>query len=78
MKDKVKYFLNRVTIILILAITILVVIEALWARHKSPMFVWHDIPGVMAMIGFISCIILANASKLLGTHLLFRKEEDGN
>jgi hypothetical protein len=73
MREHVK---DRAIIGMTVALVVLVVIEALFARHDHPRFPWHHVPGYAAMIGLFSCLFVVQLSKLLGKWLLQRPERD--
>lgn len=51
-----------------------VLVEYLWAPHKKPVFVWHDVPGYSAGIALISCLIIIVLSKALAALFLQRAD----
>jgi len=68
--------MNRTTIALVLLTVALVVYGALFAPPLHPEFVWHDLPGHMALIGFAGCVLIVLFAKGLGYLLVQRWEED--
>lgn len=67
--------MNRVTAILAAALALLIILEALFARHHHPVFPWHYWPGFLAAVGVIACVVVVKVSKLLGKWGLQRGEE---
>lgn len=66
---------DRVTVGLVATLVLLVVIDVLFVKHHDPVFTWHYVPGYMALIGFISCVVVAVLSKSLGKWFLQEPEE---
>jgi len=67
--------IHRTTLILAGITIALVLYGALFAPPKHPAFPWHDLPGHMALIGFVGCLALTAFAKALGKVLVQRPEE---
>jgi hypothetical protein len=73
MREQMK---DRASVAMAVVLVVLVAIEALFARHYSPRFPWHHVPGYAAMIGLFSCLLVVQLSKLLGRWFLQRPARD--
>ena len=67
--------MSKATIVLAGVLILLVVAEALFAPHHHPVFPWHHVPGFLAMVGLVSCIVVVKLSKVMGKWWLQRSEE---
>ncbi len=67
--------MSKATIWLAGVLVVLVVAEALFAPHHHPVFPWHRVPGFLAMVGLVSCIVVVKLSKAMGKWWLQRSEE---
>lgn len=66
--------IDKLTMVLVASLVLLTVIEYLVAPHYRPVFPWHHVPGFMAIIGVVSCMVVVIASKWLGKKVLQRPE----
>lgn len=65
---------DRITLSLTLVLGGLVAGGALFIQPEHTEFPWHHVPGHMAAIGFVGCIVVVRLSKWLGTLFLQRPE----
>lgn len=56
----------------IYVIAVIVLVSDFYVHHDHAEFVWETIPGFSALYGFISCVAIIAAAKVLGA-LLGRK-----
>lgn len=61
--------------ILGIVLIVLIILEYLFFKMHHPIFPWHHLPGLNAVIGLVSCIVVVLASKALGAAGLQRPEE---
>jgi hypothetical protein len=55
-------------------LAVLVIVEAVFAPHEKPLFIWHRLPGYAALIGLGACFVVVVVSKALGRTILQRPE----
>jgi hypothetical protein len=53
-------------------IAAIVLVSDFYVHHEHAEFVWETIPGFSAFYGFVSCVVIILATKVLGA-LLGRK-----
>ena len=66
---------DRVSIALASSLLALVVFGVFFATPAHPVFPWHDVPGYMAVIGFLGCIVVVLIAKSIGKKFLQRPED---
>lgn len=67
--------MSKATIWLAVILVALVAAEALFAHHHHPVFPWHHLPGFLALVGLVSCVVVVKLSKAMGKWWLQRSEE---
>jgi Mn2+/Fe2+ NRAMP family transporter len=68
--------LDRVSVTLAALMAVLIAVEAFFAPHYRPVFLWHSVPGYMGAIGLFACLGVVWLSKRAGKLFLQRPEDD--
>ncbi|MDO8834287.1 MAG: hypothetical protein Q7V01_01770 [Vicinamibacterales bacterium] len=67
---------DRVIVTLAAVMAVLIAVEAFFAPHYRPVFLWHSVPGYMGAIGLFACLGVVWLSKRAGKLFLQRPEDD--